>query len=119
MSENEILVCVVLPYLWFTIPLAILFQKAGRPWWAAMVPVFNLLVVLDVAQLPLWWFVFYFIPVVGIWFFIRASLGLAQSFGKGKGGAILFVFLYPITSWILALGPSKYTLAQNESKLFS
>lgn len=40
------------------------FEKAGQPGWAAVVPVYNLIVLLRVAQRPLWWVILYPIPLL-------------------------------------------------------
>src|SRR3954470_22352808 len=96
-----------LPYLlvWaaVTIPGAILgwlrvFPKAGRPWWAAIVPGYNIYVlVVGVAGLSLLWFVLVLVPVVNIIAAILVNLEVARRFGRseafGLGLALLgFVF---------------------------
>lgn len=117
-NEGYFLLYFLFPYLWFVIPQALIFRKAGRPWWPALIPMFNLMVILDVAQLPLWWFVFYFIPLVNIWFVFRAFLGLGAAFGMGKGRSFVFAIFYIVDAWILALGPRQYVLGSEETKLF-
>ena len=43
------------------------FPKAGQPWWAALVPFYNIYVlVVGVARLSLLWYVLILIPVVQI-----------------------------------------------------
>ncbi len=40
------------------VSLWIVFKKAGQPGWAAIIPIFNFLVILRVAGKP-WWWVFF------------------------------------------------------------
>src|SRR5688572_11778933 len=42
------------------------FSKAGRPGWASIVPIYNVIVMLDIAGKPWWWVFLLFIPLVGI-----------------------------------------------------
>jgi hypothetical protein len=42
------------------------FIKAGRPGWAAIVPIYNLIVLLQVAGKPVWWVLLLLIPLVNI-----------------------------------------------------
>lgn len=75
-----------------------MFAKAGQPGWAAIVPIYNVIVMLKVAQRPMWYIALIFIPFVGgLIFSILTSLGLAKSFGKGGGfavGLILLPFIF-------------------------
>lgn len=45
-----------------------LYQKAGRKWWEALVPVFNAYVLLKIIQRPIWWIFILFIPIVNVIF---------------------------------------------------
>ncbi len=33
------------------------FEKAGKPGWAAIIPIYNLIVLLDIVGKPIWWLV--------------------------------------------------------------
>ena len=54
------LTVVVIAGMWKT------FSKAGKPGWACMVPIYNVIVLLQIAGRPLWWFVLLLIPVVNL-----------------------------------------------------
>ncbi|HNR38904.1 MAG TPA: DUF5684 domain-containing protein, partial [Acidobacteriota bacterium] len=43
-----------------------IFVKAGKPGWAAIVPIYNIIVLLEVVGRPLWWIVLLIIPCVNI-----------------------------------------------------
>ena len=47
-----------------------MFSKAGKPGWASIVPVYNLVVLLQIAGRPVWWLLLFFIPFVGAIFAI-------------------------------------------------
>ncbi len=76
------------------------FAKAGEPGWAAIVPIYNLVVLLKIAGKPIWWIILLIIPIVGFIMSIVIAVGLAERFGKGTGfgiGLALLPFIfYPI-----------------------
>lgn len=85
-----------------------LFTKAGRPGWAVLIPIYNLIVFIQIAGKPGWWILLYLIPIVNLVIYILIALGLAEKFGKGTGFAIGIIFLSFIFIPILALGSAKY-----------
>jgi len=84
------------------------FTKAGEPGWAAIVPIYNFIVLLKVAGKPAWWFLLMLIPVVNFVVLIIMDISLAKNFGKGTGFALGLVFLAPIFIPILGFGSAKY-----------
>lgn len=85
------------------------FQKAGRPGWGAIVPIYNIYNIVKVAGRSGWWVILYFIPLVNIVVHIIVSLDVAKAFGKsdlfGIFGLWLFGFIgYPM----LGYGDAKY-----------
>src|SRR5438067_6612899 len=100
--------------LWLAIVLLLvasmwkLFVKAGKPGWAAIVPIYNLIVLLEIAGKPLWWFILFLIPVVNFIVLIILAIAVARKFGKGTGFALGMIFLSPIFYPILAFGDSTY-----------
>ncbi|MGJ4747416.1 DUF5684 domain-containing protein [Leptospira sp. SA-E8] len=83
-----------------------IFEKAGKPGWAGIIPIYNLYVLMEIVGRPGWWFILFFIPCVGIIISILVAIDLAKSFGKTAGYAVLFIFAvgYPI----LAFSDAKY-----------
>ena len=62
------------------------FTKSGRPGWAALVPIYNLVVLVKIVGKPAWWAALLAIPFVQwpvVW--VMVMLRLARSFGKGIG----------------------------------
>jgi hypothetical protein len=84
------------------------FVKAGEPGWAAIVPIYNILVLLKIAGKPAWWVVLFLIPVVNFVIGIIVAIQIAQRFGKssgfGIGLALLPVVFYPM----LGFGDAQY-----------
>jgi hypothetical protein len=59
-----------------------LFAKADQPWVAALVPVWNVVIVLKMVGRPVSHLAFFLVPFYNIYFFFRLCVELAQSFGK-------------------------------------
>jgi hypothetical protein len=86
-----------------------IFTKAGQPGWAAIVPIYNLWVLLQIVNRPGWWLVLFLIPFVNIVIEIIVIVDLAKAFGKSVGFAVFMIFLGFIALPILALGSAQYT----------
>lgn len=85
-----------------------IFTKAGKPGWAAIIPIYNVIVLLEIVGRPIWWIVLMLIPCVSAIVAIILAVDLAKSFGKGVGFAIGMIFLGFIFYPILAFGDAKY-----------
>ena len=84
------------------------FVKAGKPGWACLVPIYNIVVLLDIAGKPWWWILLMFIPLVNLVVAILVAVALAKNFGKGTGFAIGLIFLGFIFYPILGFGDAQY-----------
>jgi hypothetical protein len=84
------------------------FTKAGKPGWAAIVPIYNIIVLLQISGKPTWWIVLFLIPIVSLVFAILTYVGLAERFGKGGGFAVGLIFLSFIFFPILGFGSAQY-----------
>ena len=84
------------------------YVKAGQPGWAAIIPIYNVYIILKIAGKPGWWLILFFIPLVNIIVAILAYVALAEKFGKGIGFAIGLLLLGIIFWPILAFGDAKY-----------
>ena len=85
------------------------FTKAGQPGWAVFVPIYNIVVLVQIACMSIWWVLALLIPGLNILAFIPVSLAIARRFGKsvafGIGMALLPFLFYPI----LGFGRAEYT----------
>ena len=84
------------------------FTKAGKPGWTAIIPIYNVIVLLSIAGKPAWWLVLFFIPIVNFVMIILTYVALANKFGKGGGFAVGLVFLGVIFFPILGFGGAQY-----------
>jgi hypothetical protein len=91
-----------------------LYMKAGKPGWASIVPVYNMVVMLEITKKPIWWVLLMFIPIVNLIVGLIVSYALAQAFGKGIGFTIGIIILPFIFLPLLAFGDSKYQLGDME-----
>lgn len=85
-----------------------IFKKAGRPAWAAFVPIYNLVVLLQISGLSPWLVLLSLIPVANIVLIVLLAINLAKVFGKGAGTAILIVFFTVIMYFVLSYGSARY-----------
>lgn len=100
--------------VWLAVIVAILagfwkvFVKAGQPGWACLVPIYNIVVMLQIVGRPIWWLVLLLIPFVNFVVMIIVSIDMAKSFGKGTGYGIGLAFLGAIFYPMLGFGDAKY-----------
>ncbi len=85
-----------------------LFTKAGKPGWAVLIPIYNLVVLLEIVGKPVWWVLLMFIPFVNFIIAIWVANLLAKSFGKTELYTIGLVFLPFVFYPLLAFGSSQY-----------
>ena len=85
-----------------------IFEKAGKPGWAGIVPIYNIVVWLELVGRPIWWIVLMFVPCVSIVVGILLCIDLAKAFGKtagyGVGMALLPFVFFPM----LAFSDARY-----------
>ena len=80
------------------------FKKAGKNGWEAIIPIYNLIVMLEIAGCPMWYIVLFFIPVGNVIVMFLIYIELAKKFGQGTGFGIGLVFLNLIFMAMLAFG---------------
>jgi len=95
--------------VFFVIVMWKIFTKAGRPGWAAIIPIYNIVVLLQIIKKPVWWILLFFIPFVNIIIQIIVTHRVSRSFGHDVGFTLGLLFLSIIFYPILAFGSSKYT----------
>lgn len=76
------------------------FTKAGQPGWAVIIPIYNVYVMLEIAERPWWWLLLFLIPIVSLIPSLIVPADISKHFGKGTLFAIGLIFLpfifYPI-----------------------
>ncbi len=85
-----------------------IYVKAGKPGWAAIIPIYNILVQLEIVGRPWWYLLLLFVPVVNIVIGIMLLFDLAKVFGKGTGFGFGLLFLSFVFIPLLAFGDATY-----------
>ena len=79
------------------------YTKAGQPGWAAVIPIYNFIVLMKIVGRPWWWILLFLVPIVNIIVLFIVYIDLAKSFGKstgfGVGLALLGIIFLPILAW--------------------
>lgn len=91
------------------------FEKANQPGWASIVPIYNLIIMMEIAKKPTWWVAMMFIPIANIVFAIMALNGISKNFGKDEGFTVGLVFLGIVFWPILAFGDAQYIDNKNKN----
>lgn len=93
-----------------------LFTKAGRPGWAALIPIYNTYTLFDIVYpghgIK---FLLMLIPFVNIYIGIKCYIDLAKVFGKSGAYALGLIFLNPIFMCILGFDSSVYAYGANRT----
>lgn len=92
-----------------------IFEKAGKPGWAFLIPIYNIIVMLDIVKKPWWWIILFCIPGVQIIFLIWMVNRLSKSFGYDAGFTIGLLLLGVVFYPILGLGNSTYKALDDNS----
>ena len=85
-----------------------LYEKAGKPGWAVLIPIYNVIVLLQIVNRPIWWIVLYLIPIVNIVVAIILIFDLAKAYNQSVGFGFGLLFLPIIFIPILGFGSAEY-----------
>ena len=106
----------IILYILFMIAIALvliiaqwkIYQKAGKPGWASIIPIYSTIVLLEIVGKPWWWILLMLIPFVNIILVIWVINLLSKSFGKGVGFTIGLILLSIVFYPILGFGSAQY-----------
>ena len=88
------------------------FKKAGKPGWASLIPVYNIVVLFQISGLNPWLLLLFLVPIVDFIaipvLMILVYVKLAKAFGKGSGFAVGLILLNAIFMPILAFSDAEY-----------
>jgi len=85
------------------------FAKAGQPGWAAIIPIYNVYIMLKIIGRPAWWIILMLIPIVNIVIAVIVAMDMAKSFGQSAVFGIVLLFLFSIIGYlILGFGSAQY-----------
>ena len=93
----------------FIIGLWKVFEKAGQPGWAVLIPIYNAYILLKIAGRPGWWLLLFLIPLVNLVISFIVAIDIAKAFGQSTVfGVILLFLLGGIGYLILGFGNYRY-----------
>lgn len=81
-----------------------IYKKAGKGGWESIVPIYNIIVLLQIVELPMWYIALFFVPFANIYAMFKIYIELAHKFGKSTGFGVATVFFNVICLPILAFG---------------
>lgn len=86
-----------------------IFTKAKQPGWAAIIPIYNIYILLTIVGRPAWWILLYLIPFVNIIVSVIVSVDLAKSYGKSATFGVVGLWIFSLIGYLmLAFGDAKY-----------
>lgn len=85
-----------------------IYTKAGKPGWASIVPIYNYVVLFQIAKMSPWLILLLLVPIANVVVLIMLYVNLSKAFGKSSGFAVGLIFLNLIFTLILAFDDSKY-----------
>ena len=85
-----------------------IFTKAGEEGWKAIIPIYNIYILVKIADGNGIKFLLFLIPIVNIVYMCMLYIRLAKSFGKSTGFGVGLIFLNVIFLCILAFGDAQY-----------
>lgn len=102
------------------------FEKAGHEGWKAIIPVYNMWVLAEIAGKPGWWgivglagvvpFVGFIASIAQFVLYVLIAIELAKKFGKDPVFSLLLIFLPFIGYAMLAFGSAKYSAGAGSAK---
>lgn len=109
--EMTLVLIVLGVYAFYGYCMGRLFEKAGKPLWAGFVPIYNTVVMLEIAGKEMWWLLILlgvpFVPVIGtvaslvVWTLI--SIDFVKAYGKSSGYGValglLSIIMLPVLSF--------------------
>lgn len=116
MNDNTILFAFLVPLLLVMIAFAILmfaaqwkiYVKAGQEGWKALIPIYNIYILLKIVGKPGWWLILMLIPLVNAIYVVWTYNMLSKSFGKDEGFTVGLVLAGVIFFPILGFGSAVY-----------
>ena len=84
------------------------FEKAGQPGWACIIPIYNIYIMTKIGGKPGYWVLLLLVPFVNIVIIIWLINMISKSFGKDEGFTAGLIFLSFIFWPILGFGSAKY-----------
>jgi hypothetical protein len=86
------LVIFAVAYIYFSYTTMVIANKTGTQGaWMAWVPIANMILMLNIAEKPIWWIIMFFIPFVNVIFAVLLYMAIAEKCGKPSWVGILII----------------------------
>ncbi|MDB2226454.1 DUF5684 domain-containing protein [Halorubrum ezzemoulense] len=92
------------------------FEKAGKPGWAAIIPIYNLYVLVKVSGNAWYWFALFFVPVINFFATLKVSIDVAGKFNKGILFGLGLTFISFVFYPLLGFGGYQYNDATSSTE---
>jgi hypothetical protein len=79
-----------------------LFERFNKSGWASLVPVYNIIVILDIVKKPKWLVVFALVPIIHLVFWGVLMIWVSMYFKKSITFTLGLIFLLPLYLFYLA-----------------
>lgn len=87
-------------YAYFALAISTIARKTHTPnAWYAWIPILNMVLLLNVAQKPVWWLLLFFVPFVNIAIMVIVWMGVAKARGRPDWWGVFIIA--PIANFIL------------------
>lgn len=86
-----------------------IFTKAGKPGWAIIIPIYNIIVLLEIVKKPIWWLILFLIPLVNVVIMIVVAYLMVKHFGQPGWHVVLYILLPIFYLPYLAFSSAQYT----------
>lgn len=114
--NSEMMMGLFLGIILFTIVLCLIsiisnwkiFNKAGKPGWASIIPFYNYIVMIQIAKLSMIYLLLMFIPIAQIYAIFKINIEIAKKFGKSVGFGIGMTLVPIIFAPLLAFSDNTY-----------
>lgn len=84
------------------------YEKAGEPGWASIIPIYNTYVTLKIGGNPWWYLLLLLVPLVNVFIAVKMWVDVAEAFGLGLGWGLGLAFIPFIFLPLLAFGDYTY-----------
>ena len=86
-----------------------IYKKAGKSGISSIIPIYNVIVLFEIAKIDIFKVILLFIPIVNIYITFKLYIELAKQFGKKSSFGVLTVFFPIICLPILAFSDCNYS----------
>ena len=73
----------------------VIFEKAGQPGWASLIPIYNLYILIMISGKPASWLLLMFVPLVGFIIEFLLCVAISRKF-RQKDSFAFGLFLFPV-----------------------